>query len=502
MHLPKLTHKLAGFLGSNCFFRLTLAWFGIQAGWLASSALYPMAFDEKFHFDLINLYAERWHPFWTATPAGSSVFGAVTRDPSYMYHYLLSFPFRLVELVIGSPTGQVIILRFVNIAMFVFGVWLFSKLLRRSGLSAAASNVVLAIFCALPICSLLASQVNYDNLIFLLTPACLLYLQKIITTLKAKGILETKSVLKLALLAMFAALVKYAFLPVILAMGIGLMYYYVRFARHSWKMRFRQHRKDIAVISPRIRVFMLGLFIVLFGLCIERYGVNVVRYHTPTPECDQVLSVEDCLNFSPWRRNYYTRQSKLRGQLEKYNMNITSYAKDEWLDTSTFHLFFALDGPRAGYEVGNPIPILQNTALKLACIGGVLFIVGFWRIRKRYSIGIFLFIAGVYVFVLFVQNYLEFKHLGYPFGIQGRYLVPFLPIAGSAVIGGYNYALKRIPSVKPWLASAVILLFTTQGGGAATYIIRSNSAWDWPNKSVIRANDRARQIVKAITIGE
>src|SRR5260221_1580992 len=77
-------------LDSERCFHIILGTFIVQALWFAFSDRYPMAFDESFHFGLIQLHAGQWLPFFTHTPAHSEVYGAVARDPSYLYHYLLS----------------------------------------------------------------------------------------------------------------------------------------------------------------------------------------------------------------------------------------------------------------------------------------------------------------------------------------------------------------------------------------------------------------------------
>ncbi len=59
--------------------------------------------------------------------------------------------------------------------------------------------------------------------------------------------------------------------------------------------------------KDKLRPWQLGLlfalFLVLAGLNIERYGYNVIKYRTPIPACDSVLSVEACKAYGPWKRN-------------------------------------------------------------------------------------------------------------------------------------------------------------------------------------------------------
>jgi hypothetical protein len=96
-----------------------------------------MAFDEDFHLGIIRLYAHHLLPFWSSQPVGGDAYGAVARDPSYLYHYLMSFPYWLISQFTHDTTIQVLILRFINIGLFASGLVLFRRLLTRTFASPA-----------------------------------------------------------------------------------------------------------------------------------------------------------------------------------------------------------------------------------------------------------------------------------------------------------------------------------------------------------------------------
>src|SRR5665213_1904608 len=124
-------------LGSPRFFNVILALLVLQAGWIALTGLYPMAFDEDFHLGIIRLYAHHLSPFWSSQPQGANMFGAVARDPSYLYQYLMSFPYRLISLFTRDQTIIVIWLRFINIGLFAGGLALFRRVLLKMGVGRA-----------------------------------------------------------------------------------------------------------------------------------------------------------------------------------------------------------------------------------------------------------------------------------------------------------------------------------------------------------------------------
>lgn len=466
------------------------------------SAAYPMAFDEQHHYGLIQLYSQKLTPFWSAMPDDGSVFGALTRDPSYMFHYLMSFPMRLINLLVGTEMNRVLILRLLCLLMFGAGIVLFRKLLRRIGLSAASTNVSLFFFVSLPIVPLLAAQINYDNLLFLLTPLSILQLINIVERLRQHKEITTQSLLSLGIIVMFALLVKFSFLPVALMMLGVLIYYIYRYNLLAWRKMPRALWKQFQDLRPKVAYSLVTLFVVLFGLCIERYGVNLIRYNNPAPDCAKVLSMDDCMAFGPWRRNYNTRNSLLAGRLPTPDPSLRHYISRTWYPTLVGHLFFALDGPRAGYIYGSPFIPLQKISIAVTTVGLLLFVGSYpWR-RKKYMFGIMCILTTGYVLSLLQRNFSEYQYLGYPFGIQGRYLVLFLPIFITAAIAGYATGLKKLSIVKPWLVIAVMLVVITQGGGATTYILRSDSNWYWQRPVIIRANNTARRIIDPLVLGQ
>src|SRR5579872_6980280 len=96
-------------LSSNKYFIGLVLFFICEALWIAFSGHYPMAFDEDFHFGVIKIYAHHISPFLSHQPANADEFGAIFRDPSYLYHYLMSFPYRLITLFTKDQTIQIIV---------------------------------------------------------------------------------------------------------------------------------------------------------------------------------------------------------------------------------------------------------------------------------------------------------------------------------------------------------------------------------------------------------
>ncbi|HVX47784.1 MAG TPA: hypothetical protein VHA05_00280, partial [Candidatus Saccharimonadales bacterium] len=300
---PKsFTGRLRSFVSSESCFYLLVVFFVLQALWIALSGRYPMAFDENFHFGIIKLYAHHISPFWGGNPPDSGAFGPVAHDPSYLYQWLMSFPYRLVGVFTSSQTAQIIALRLVNIALFTAGLPLYRRLLLKTGASKTIVHFCLALFVLVPIAPLLAAQINYDNLFFPLTATALLLAISFSERLR-RGQFDLERLAWLAVIAMLGCLVKYAFLPIALAIVSYLLVRLKRTYRSVGDLG-SAIKKGWSSVSGRLRWLLLSLLVVSFGLFAQRYFVNLVRYHAPVPSCEQVLTVKECGAYGPWARDY------------------------------------------------------------------------------------------------------------------------------------------------------------------------------------------------------
>ena len=107
--------RLPVLIGSRWFWRISLGLFVLQASYIALTGLYSMAFDEYYHFGIIQAYSKVWLPWLVRQPPGPAELGAVTTDASYLFHYMMSFPYRIIELLTDSRMAQIITLRLIDV---------------------------------------------------------------------------------------------------------------------------------------------------------------------------------------------------------------------------------------------------------------------------------------------------------------------------------------------------------------------------------------------------
>ena len=147
-------------LGSRKAFYVIIAFFSLESLYIALTARYPMAFDEYAHYGIAKLYTSSWSPFLSNVPDSASVYGAVARDPSFLYHYLLSFPLRLLELCSLSMTWQILILRFLNIGIAVVSLFIYRRLILKLQATGLIANGILLFFTLIPVVPLIAGQIT------------------------------------------------------------------------------------------------------------------------------------------------------------------------------------------------------------------------------------------------------------------------------------------------------------------------------------------------------
>lgn len=493
--MQRLTQKLTYFFGSQLFWRIILAFFLFEALWLVFSAAYPMAFDEDFHMGVIRIYADGWSPFLTQHPAGADQFGAVVRDPSFLFHYLMSFPYRVLRWLTGSEGAQVIVLRLLNVAMFTAGLVFFRRVMLRAGASKALAHVALALFILIPIVPQLAAHVNYDNLLMLLLPLWCLAVFSLLDGLKARHV-NAPALLSFTVLSLGMSVIKYAALPFLVAAMLVLLPVTYRHFRGHGKQFWLSLRRGVTAMATPSKVTLLVLCAALGVLFVQRYGVNMVQYKTPVPDCGQVLRVDQCVAYGPWGRDYFLEQNRPAD----FTANPLAYM-GEWFRGMWFRTFFAVNGARDDFTTRQPLPVPSVTAVVIGITGLLALLFTARQVFKgRPYLVFFLLMIVVYAGMLWWQEYGMYKDTGEPVAINGRYLLPVLPLL--AVILGRALSLvltNRLQAVKVALASAAIVLFL-HGGGVFTFILRSDSTWYWHNSAINRVNQDARNVLAPVTI--
>jgi hypothetical protein len=210
-----------------------------------------------------------------------------------LYHYLLSFPYRLIAVFVHSLKGQVIALRFINIFFELCNLVILRLVFKRLRVSRTMSGIVILLFAFTPVFSQLSAQINYDNLLFPVTALAILQLIHFYDSLK-KGDLRLGLLMSLAITCLLASLIQYEFLPIFFGIFLCVIWLLLR----AYTLSFRKLKTAVVTafwhLGRRTRTVLSALLVFSAAVFSRFYIVNIFRYGNPVPQCNQVLSIAQC----------------------------------------------------------------------------------------------------------------------------------------------------------------------------------------------------------------
>lgn len=477
-----LYEKTKTLLSKQGFIYFVLLIFIVQAAYIAIHSAYPMAFDEAFHFGIIQLYAHQWSPYFAHLSPSTGQYGPLATDPSYLYHYLASFPYRLFALFNHSQVDAIIFLRLLSVGLFTVGIMIFRYVLLATKASKALVNLVILVFTLLPITSFAAAQINYDNLLFPLTAGAILLTLRFTQRLKTENYFDTRLVILSLCLCLFASQVKYAFLPIFVGLGMFLLVVTFKWWRQNKHNASGLIARDISKYTALTKLALIGLLLISASMFGWRYGYNLVKYNSIVPNCESVLNVSACQQYGVWDKSY---------QLSLLHAPSRSLSQFIAFDKAWVHIMgdelFTIVNANGGTMV-DPVSQFVKSAVLIAIVGG-LFIVAYSKKLLRLGSPIILFLTIIicYLGALFLQNYNDYTRYGIPIAVQGRYLLPVILLLLMIGAQAYALALRESPRYKGILAVCLVVV-CLQGGGIITYQLRTNSSWYWNHSAQTHLN--------------
>lgn len=494
VNLKIITRRWLTFLGSNRFFYAVIALFLAGSIWLVFTSRYPMAFDENYHYGIIQQYAGKWSPFINNPAPGTDSLGDIARYPSYLGHYLLSFPYRVVSYFSDSDVVRILALRIFNVGLFTGALVIFKKMFEKTNLSPLLANISLYVFTMIPTVPFLAAHVSYDNLSILLTALTLLLAVEILQTLKKRS-LATNHILLLGGVGCLNSLVKYTYLPIFVAVCVYIFVASLYTAKKYHLKPFASLENNFAALT-RFKQMALILLVILGGLlCIERYGINMVRFGQPVPDCAQVRSEASCMQYGPWGRDYELKQRFEPGERPPHGP--VGYS-NLWVSRTMREFFFTI---RHDYDNVPPLRPISTFAWLMLAIGAAAAVLRLTAVLKNPYTRFFFVVCLAYTVAVWLDNFGKYNSVHFPVAVHARYLFPLYPIMFAVFAFAFARLLEKAPRVSQHLkvtAVASTLLFMLYGGGASSYIVNSDASWYWQNRVVVRVNDAARSILSRV----
>lgn len=421
---------IAVYIVTGIGFAVLIQWghpFETALGAIAIGSHTPVP-DEHRHIAAILMYADRgWWlgPVLTELAPEELVKGELTRNPSYLYHYVLSILLSGFRLITLEYDATVIFLRIVTLLIGAAGLYVVWRMLSVIGFGPRTAGFATVALSLTGRYVWQGAAVNYD------VPATVLFF---LFLYAAARVIRDRSPLQLVLAALWAALAsitKYTYLPFA---GLGLVLLiviYVRALRANGERLGEQWRAQLRAAPVRMWS-ALGALAVATVLFVERIGTNLVVYRAVEPSCAAVFDAEACQQFAIYRRNENARAQYLEAianghppaQYEPFQ-----YTGD-WLHRYYTSLYFYM-GRETTWQVHQFVYVL------LAIVLAVLIVMlAANRTKLVFSPGVAFVgaVSAVYVvgtYLLNLNTYLRYEQY---FAHQGRYLLVVLPILYALLV--------------------------------------------------------------------
>ncbi len=481
--INKAINKIIRFLVSGYFFWGIIALFVFQAVWIALSFRYSMIYDEYYHFGLIEYFSHQWLPWINNQPTSLDIYGSLERNPYLLFHYLLSFPFRLVALFTDNFAAQVISMRIVNIGLFTAGLVAFNRLFKEMKIRAIFRNITLLFFVLLPVTPFVAATVNYDNAIFLLTALFMIVGLMIIKSETVKW----ENYALVLLIGMVGSLMKVAFLPIFAA---GFLFVAVNQILKYKKKVIKNTKESFISSGVLMKMIIIIPLIVVGFLFVERFAVNIVQYRSLSPSCVIQIGADRCGANSISARGEALAKSKAG----KIPMQQPEYAT-KWVSDMLFYAMWSGNMTSSNeIKFTHPLPVVYNVVFWLSMISVFAFSYSLNKIKDLPGFWFLCGIAALYIAALFYENISDYYNYYQAVAIQGRYLVPLLPIIMLFSLLGINHVIKKHHTSKLIILGFIFILFLN-GAGLVTHLIRSNESWNWDNQTVRQINNNSRNVL-------
>lgn len=445
-YIEAWSKKLVRAVSSDIFLKVIFIVFIIEALFFAVFVKFGLPPDENYHFAYIRLFASRFpSPFITNQP-GYDVVLEGARNPFFLYHYLLSFPYLLVK----NWTYGYIFLRIINIGISFGSLFVVKQIADKLKLSKLVRNISLFMLCNTLMFVFISGSITYDNLFILI---CLLVTSLLLDMWKG---LTIQRLLIFLTLMLAGCLVKVNFLP-FAAVAFGVL-------ASKAVTGFRQARTELAQSFQKDK--LTNYLLIFFGflaisfLFVNRYGVNLVRYGTYQPTCSQVRTLDVCK-----KNALFAREEKLNLEHRKLNMGPVRYAV-MWAKLIVERTFGVFAHRRFS-------PFLPVTIMMLLyfLLGVMVVIRGLDSTHQR----VLFVLIGLYLLILLTENYRIATHTGREgLAIHGRYAFNVLPLL-YLLINQKLLALVRNNRNKALLLLTLIVLFTVSN--IPTYMIKSSANW-------------------------
>jgi len=416
--------------------------------------------DESNHIQFIDYYAHHGLSPNLHGQTPTYYLGDKTREPDFMYHYLMSFVYRVTPL---SVHYKYIFIRLLTVLLALAAFYVLTKIFKRIGFSETVTTVSLLILTNLSMVLMMSAAVNNDVMVWLGVSLGILFL------LRLKERANLTDLLSLALVIIWGGLFKRDLLPMSLLFGLLALFLIVR----HWKV----YAGTLKKIRP-LSYLLIVLLILGSALFVERIIGNIHDYGTVTPTCEQVQGGESCSVF--WAS---LRAQQLALQ-PKQNVSPPAFLA-KWIGEDTYNIvnvqtqFWRRDVRPARWVT----PVL--TAVFLMGLAYGVYYEFSQRLKSDKHKGLRLYVLFISLFYILSQlavNYATFLHYRiFGLALNGRYVIPSLMLLVGFSCFYWTKALANKRTAATLLAVGIILIVIATSG--LQLLLRNHQLYEVVNET-------------------
>ena len=357
----------------------------------------------------------------------------ITRIP-YLYYWING---RILNINNGF-LDEIILLRLVNV-IYSLGTVFVMYLLSKEVLTGKFKRLFpLFLLTNTLMFTFLSSSINYDNLANLLSVLSIFFFVKFV-----KSKISIKYLLLMILSLSLGAFTKFTILPLAFILVVLSIVEIIR------------KRKELKnLIFKKSYLFLLIPIVITLFFNSQIYGVNLIKYGSLEPECNQILTHEQCLeNGVYYRDNVTMEETEIGGLKDSIDLVISG----ERIDFVRYFGYWIWDITGKIYGImGDSSLIMSSTIIPLYLLFlSISLLLGVLNWKKWNRTEIYLIVISLFYFLVlfFVQNYdmyLRYNHLY--LALQGRYMFPVITVI-------YILFSKSIFFIKnKWVRNTVLVL--------------------------------------------
>ncbi|MBI4948361.1 DUF2142 domain-containing protein [Candidatus Berkelbacteria bacterium] len=468
-----MSKRLINVLSGRSFFYVVILLTIIQSIWFVVSVKYAIPADETYHFKFIEYYSIQ--PFFSGpiiSDQGSDSFylGDIERIPSYLYHYLLSFPYRIANWLELSMEASVLALMSVSVLFTISSL----NVLRKTTLiiskgNEMLSNSVVLLMTLTGMFTWIGASINYDSLSILTFYCFLFYLVKLIN-----GERYQNYYFLLVTLGISSILIKVTIYPSILfavILGLAIL---LRTRKEELPTKYKLTSSQVAKRS--LIVILMTIIVTLFG---ERIIKNAVIYQSLNPSCDTIHRVEDCLNNAIFKREVEQKKQLTESSLNGKQIKVDyRYFVKRWPKIMYDRLYFFF-----GHKTIPPDRSAFTSVFAAIFISIASIIIKRRTVLENSAEKIIFVVAVFYVALLFTFNLMHYMKYGAILGgYQGRYLLPAVPFLYYFLfklffVTSESYKSNVFKTVYVSICAITVLWFSYKHFPPKVFIEGTNATW-------------------------